>query len=74
MSAEVREKDPDRVRWGRIGGLRTKARHGGEAMTRAATEGFLRRFEGFADPDAARRAYMLELAERSRAARRKRKA
>ena len=71
--------------WGRIGGLRTRARHGGEQMTRAARSGFRQRFEREVDPmgvlrpaerarraDAALRAHMLTLAQRSAEARSKR--
>lgn len=71
MSAEALAKDEQRARWGRIGGLRNKARHGGHAMTAAAVAGFRAKFEDCADPDAALRAHMLELAEKSALARRK---
>jgi hypothetical protein len=73
---------PDRAAWGRIGGLTTGARHGGEAMTKAARRGFQRRFEHEVDPDGrleprererraerARRAHMLRLARASAVAR-----
>src|SRR5436190_16885535 len=71
-----------RVAWGRIGGLETLARHGGQAMTAAARKAFLARFERDVDPrgelddrerakraEAARRAHMLKLAGISAAAR-----
>ncbi len=68
--------------WGRVGGLTTRARCSGDQMTRPARAGFARRFEREVDPngvlgaaelraraDAAMRAHMLRLAERSAAAR-----
>lgn len=76
----------DRAAWGRIGGLTTEARYGGQAMTAPARRGFLGRFLAEVDPEsrldpaernrraeAARRAHMLRLAAvsaRSRAAKR----
>jgi len=72
--------------WGRIGGLTTSARHGGEAMTRPARRGFRERFEREVDPEdrletgervrraeRAMRAYMLRLAKASAEARAKRR-
>lgn len=68
--------------WGRIGGLRNYARHGGRAMTAGARRAFEEKFERAVDPhrelddgerirraEAARRAHMLKLAARSAAAR-----
>jgi hypothetical protein len=70
--------------WGRIGGLTAWARNDAETMTGAAHRGFRARFEREVDPDGtlpaaeraaraerARRAYMLTLAAKSAAARRK---
>ena len=37
--------------YGRIGAHMAHAKHGGEAMTRAARKGFMARFEREADPD-----------------------
>jgi hypothetical protein len=64
-------------RYGRLGGLTTAARHGGEKMTRAARAALDRKFEYDVDPDgaldpaerarradAARRLHMAKLAER----------
>lgn len=71
-----------RSTWGRVGGLTTRSRLSGDAMTRAARRGFLVRFERQVDPmgvlppaertrraEAAMRVHMLRLAERSAAAR-----
>jgi hypothetical protein len=68
--------------WGRIGGLQTRARYSGAQMTMPARVGFRRRFEREVDPrsqlrpserarraDAALRAHMLRLAQRSAEAR-----
>jgi hypothetical protein len=70
--------------WGRIGGLTAWSRNDAETMTGAAHRGFRARFERAVDPDGAltpaeraaraeraRRAYMLTLAARSAAVRRK---
>jgi hypothetical protein len=70
--------------WGRIGGLTAWSRNDAETMTGAAHRGFRARFEREVDPEGilpaaeraarserARRAYMLGLAARSAAARRK---
>lgn len=72
----------ERAAWGRVGGLTTGARLGGEAMTRPARRAFRRRFERQVDPDGrlsaaeravraerAMRAYMLRLAQASASAR-----
>jgi hypothetical protein len=69
---------------GRIGGLVAWSRHGPETMVGPAHRGFRRRFEKLVDPegkldpieravraDRARRAYMLSLAAKSAAARRR---
>ena len=69
---------------GRIGGLVAWSRHGSETMVGPAHRGFRRRFEKLVDPDGkldpiertiradrARRAYMLSLAAKSAAARRR---
>ena len=70
--------------WGRIGGLTAWSRNDAETMTGAAHRGFRARFEREVDPggtlppaelaarsERARRAYMLTLAAKSAAARRK---
>jgi hypothetical protein len=70
--------------WGRIGGLTAWARNEPETMVGPAHRGFRARFERLVDPDGkldpiertvradrARRAYMLTLAARSAAARKK---
>ena len=70
--------------WGRIGGLTAWARNDAETMTGAAHRGFRAKFERECDPEGilplaeraaraerARRAYMLRLAARSAATRRK---
>ena len=70
--------------WGRIGGLTAWAHNDAETMTGAAHRGFRAKFEREVDPDGtlppaeraargerARRAYMLQLAAKSAAARRK---
>ena len=75
-----------RATWGRIGGLTTRARHSGDEMTRAARAGFQARFEKEVDPGgrlqaadrtlrarSAMHAHMLQLAERSAAARARRR-
>ena len=72
----------ERAAWGRIGGLTTSARYGGEAMTRPARRGFGERFEREVDPEGrletgergrraerAMRAHMLRLAKSSAEAR-----
>lgn len=76
----------ERRSWGRIGGLTAWARNGADVMVGPAHRGFQARFEREVDPEGvlppaeratraerARRAYMLTLAARSAAAR-KRKA
>ncbi len=75
-----------RATWGRIGGLTTRARYSGNEMTRAARAGFQAMFEQEVDPGgrlraadrtlrarSAMRAHMLQLAERSAAARARRR-
>ena len=75
----------ERAAWGRIGGLTTSARHGGQAMTLPARRGFRERFEREVDPEGrlepgervrraerAMRAHMLRLAQASAEARAKR--
>jgi hypothetical protein len=70
--------------WGRIGGLTAWSRHDAETMTGAAHRGFRARFEREVDPEGtlppaeraeraerARRAWMLQLAAKSAAVRRK---
>jgi hypothetical protein len=82
MSGPTREQ---RARWGSIGGLTVRARHtpgGPDGYTAAARHEFLKGFEKLVDPDgtlhpaerairaqAAKRAHMLKLAERSAKAR-----
>ncbi len=71
-----------RAAWGRVGGLTAQARHGGQAMTAPARDGFRAKWERLVDPDglldpldrAARaeralRAHMLRLSIASAAAR-----
>lgn len=71
--------------WGRVGGLRAHGLHGPEVMLSAARQGFRARFSRLADPEGRldpverqvrasrlQRAYMLELAGKSAAARKKR--
>jgi hypothetical protein len=73
--------------WGRIGGLVRSSRYPREQLTIAARLGFDERFRRMVDPEgvldiaererraaAARRAWMLELAQRSALARARRKA
>ena len=73
--------------WGRIGGLTAWAHNDAETMTGAAHRGFRAKFEREVDPygtlppaeraartERARRAYMLQLAAKSGAARRKKTA
>ena len=73
-----------RQQWGRIGGLTVAATHDTKAVTAPARRAFLARFENQVDPDrqlpaderarraeAAKRAYMLSLAQRSAASRRR---
>lgn len=82
LSRESPETQRRRSAWGRVGGLTTRSRLSGDAMTRAARRGFLVRFERQVDPmgvltpaertrraEAAMRVHMLRLAERSAAAR-----
>lgn len=72
------------ARWGRIGGLRTSARHDAREITAPAREAFGRRFVNEVDPErvlpeaerlrralAARKAYFADLTARSVAARRR---
>ena len=79
--------DNDHALWGRIGAYRMHSLHSARDTTRAARAAFMSRFEREVDPDgvlepedraaraeAARKAYMLELAMRSAAVRRKRAA
>ena len=82
----VSAERPDPRLTGRIGGLTAWSRNGADVMVGPAHRGFRRRFENLVDPDSvlpvperevradrARRAYMLTLAAKSAAAR-KRKA
>jgi hypothetical protein len=78
------DERPDPRLTGRIGGLTAWSRHDAETMVGPAHIGFRRRFENLVDPervlpepermvraDRARRAYMLTLAAKSAAARKK---
>ncbi len=75
----------ERRSWGRIGGLTAWAMNGPDVMVGPANAGFRRKFERQVDPagvlpeaeravrvERARRAYMLQLAAKSAAARKKR--
>ena len=74
----------NRAAWGRIGGLVAWSRNSPTTMVGPAHAGFLRRFEQLVDPEGvldpreravraerARRAYMLQLAAKSAAVRKK---
>ena len=74
----------ERRSWGRIGGLTAWSRNDAETMVGPANHGFRERFRNLVDPDRAlpeaerearadraRRAYMLTLAAKSAAARKK---
>ena len=80
MSAPTRR---ERQAWGRIGGLVVRSRHDPRAYTAPARDAFLESFLAKQAPElpaeerearaaAARRAHMLQLAEKSAAARRAR--
>ena len=62
-------KDPRRVLLGRLGAYTMQSRNDGHEITRAAREGFMRKFEREVDPDG-----VLEPAERLRRAELARKA
>lgn len=78
-------KDPRRVLLGRLGAYTMQSRHDGYEITRAAREGFMRKFELEVDPDGtlepgervrraelARKAHMARLALKSSQVRRRR--
>jgi hypothetical protein len=63
----------DRAFWGSVGGYESWSRtEDRAARTAPARSKFLSRFDAFADPEAARKAYFLRLAAKSAQARKKR--